>query len=931
MTDASVEKLIDQLRTIFETEPPTKARTAIKNSMAAWLRNEGQIGERRDCLLLRVEREGLVDPAFASLLNQCLQKLKKYYGDEREIAAFFYLLTEANIARANGQFDNALHHYRKADRQMALCPASFAAQRIAVLEGYAEVCRRKREFGMAAQQYRNLIDLNRRLDGHENLVEDYCDLANMQLSDAENRRVAALFDEAESSLQQAETHLNQSSTTQKELLQASIWGMWGRVEMAKHRFEQALHWFEKALKNFTAANAGMRQGRTLVFIGRLYQMLHRNADADEYFADAWEILAQHGLKDEQENVSWRAVLANRDLRKNYEFLQKELSRAKSRANLEMEMVIHLQMAGYYCEQKKWHEALAAFQKSLFLARINHFYFEQIVAQLGLARALRMLGQFDEARDVLSACGNSLAGQTFREAAELKSRYRSELILTDLSAGRIDIEAAIAKLQATIRDVEQVFSKLTREDLRVGFFANLARLYNQLIRLFLKQNDSADDLLCTIENARGRSLTQALIEKNRQNPTLLPQMSSDGIQEALARIQQSTKQDESVVIIELHDLGDQLAIVEIRPDRVHQPIQVHQQYLGEGHDLRRQLASLDFADSTEAYLKKVDSELDVILKTANATLGLLRELIDEHKNGGTTQIIFMPHREWHALPFEAMALADHPLDQMPTFTVSRVPNLKTLAYLLGNTRRTPHAGHAVALAAGRALPTNALDMQLLQRYFPYKFDRRIADKANALSPAEIVRIGRDCHIFHVSSHGQFDASFPLRSSIALGGKENAQWMVAEIVRELQFGNTPIVVLSACETGQVGVNEGDDFYGFARAFLLTGASAVISASWRIHEIPTLLLLNCLYQALQKMSAETHEPFRAANALMQATQQLRQIDKQTISNLLSEQIEMAGMQNQQRAEIQQRMEKLFLGCSETNTFDRFSFWAGFSCVGV
>ncbi|MCA9741395.1 CHAT domain-containing protein [candidate division KSB1 bacterium] len=931
MTDSKIEDLIDQLRTIFETEPPKKALSTIYDRMATWFEITDNIGERRDCLLLRIEREGLIDPAFATVLNQCLHKLAKYYHDEREIATFFYLLTEANIARANGHFDDALNKYQWADRQMASCPANFAAQRIAVLEGCAEVYRLKREFGMAAQQYNHLIELNEQLGNRDNLVEDYCDLANMQLSNAESHCVPALYEEAENSLLQAEIHLNHSSKMQREVLQASIWGMQGRLEIARHRFEHALNWFEKALDSFTIANADMRQGRTLVFIGRLYQMLHCEAEADAYFADAWEILAKYGLKDEQENVSWRAVLANHDLRKNDQLLQKELSRAKSRANLEQELVIHLQVAGYFCEQQKWPEALDAFKKSLLLAWINHFYFEQIVAQLGLAQAYRMLGQFDDARDVLSECGNSLSGQTFREVAELKSHYQSELILTDLSAGRIDIETAITKLQATIHDVEQIYSELTREELRVGFFANLARIYNQLIRFFLKQNNRASELLCTIENARGRSLTQALIKKSRQDTTLLSHMSSDGIQEALARIRQSTKRDEQVVIFELHDLGDQLVIFEIQPDRVQQPIQVHQQYLSEGHELRRQLASLDFVDSTQAYLEKVDRKLENILKTANATLTILKELVDKHKKRGTTQIIFIPHREWHGLPLETIALADHPLDQMPSFTVSRVPNLKTLAYLLGNEPRIPHACHAVALTAGRALPTNALEMQLLQNYFPSNFEKQVANNANALSPAEIARISRNCYVFHISSHGQFDSSFPLRSSIALGGKENAQWMLAEIIQDLQFANAPIIVLSACETGRVSVNEGDDFYGFARAFLLAGASAVISAGWRIHEIPTLLLLNYFYQALQKMSAEPHEPFQAAKALMAATQRLRRLDKQTIRELLSEQMDMAGMQNQQRAEMQQRVEKLFLSCSETNTFDRFSLWAGFTCVGV
>lgn len=57
MTDSKIEDLIDQLRTIFETEPPKKALSTIYDRMATWFEITDNIGERRDCLLLRIERE----------------------------------------------------------------------------------------------------------------------------------------------------------------------------------------------------------------------------------------------------------------------------------------------------------------------------------------------------------------------------------------------------------------------------------------------------------------------------------------------------------------------------------------------------------------------------------------------------------------------------------------------------------------------------------------------------------------------------------------------------------------------------------------------------------------------------------------------------------------------------------------------------------
>ena len=913
---------------LFKENDKSPNSNIIYKDLKNWLDGFTEITDSHGNLLLELERWGLIAPEFAEDILENLKRLLHKFHPFQQVAKFFFSLTEANIFRSLGDYPKALQHYKIAYNQLKYCPANIHAQRIAIFEGFAEIYRLTREFDKAAEQYQQLIKLDSESGNEANLVEDYCDLANMYLEYAGNSCSYESFIRAEDSLHQAEKYLNQVDFAVKNQLQASIWGMWGKYEKTRNNLETAINWFEKAHHFFENSKQPMREGRTLGFIGRTYQQLNRQKEAEAAFADAFEKLEELGTETDRRKLAIEAAIYSEIQAGDSETLDQQLQFSIQHKDIEEEIATRLQLGDYFLKQQSLDESLSNYQHAIKLASDFHLYFEQIQASLGIAKTLRRQKKFVDSIIELENCQKLIKSLPAFNFGELKAKCNAELILCKLKSCKIKLDEADEQLHKIINELEQTFLKYKRETLQVGFFENLIELYKELIRINLAQDQQELETICTIENARGRSLNLLIIEQPSRadlptylsNPKILNKNLND--------IQKFLMADESNVLLEFFDIDDELIIAEIRFDQSDQNIQIHRQPLASSHELRSLLTE-EFGAPTIEYLKKLGGFQNKIIEIAQKDLKIFTQLFTKIKQDNNTNIFIAPHRQWHTFPFEAFIL-EEVAETSSNPAIIRVPNLQMLAHQVKRSKSFRESGNVVVLDAGHDLIMGGFDRLALRKIFPNSTTELVASSFAPISPDKIVAAVKDCSVFHISSHGSFDSKFPMQSYIELDrSQDGPKWMLEMMMKKLRFNHAPLVVLSACEAGRLLMGKGDEFYGFARAFLKAGARAVIGSNWKIHEIPATILMDYFYQFLQESTKNGN--IQPARSLMVAIHRLRQMSKPEIDKYFGEKFSQIHLTPEQRDQFEQEKNELFEICPDEHTFHSPEFWSGFTCTGI
>lgn len=130
------------------------------------------------------------------------------------------------------------------------------------------------------------------------------------------------------------------------------------------------------------------------------------------------------------------------------------------------------------------------------------------------------------------------------------------------------------------------------------------------------------------------------------------------------------------------------------------------------------------------------------------------------------------------------------------------------------------------------------------------------------------------ILHIATHGFYLSSdstattnknflnYPLlKSGIVLSGA-NMYWnndtqlvknedgiVTAQEISNLNFSNTKLLTLSACETALGDINNNEGVYGLQRAFKIAGVNKMLITLWQIPDNETKELMNMFYENILK----------------------------------------------------------------------------------
>gem|GEM_PF-464360 len=163
------------------------------------------------------------------------------------------------------------------------------------------------------------------------------------------------------------------------------------------------------------------------------------------------------------------------------------------------------------------------------------------------------------------------------------------------------------------------------------------------------------------------------------------------------------------------------------------------------------------------------------------------------------------------------------------------------------------------------PTNDIkwadtQVETIRKFFPQRKTLGTkATKANFLAQD----LSQTHHLFF-SCHGSFKPNSLLNSGLILA---DGVLSLENIIAKLNLKECSLVTLSACETGQVALDQTDEYISIASGFLLAGSPRVLMSLWSVDEASTALLLIKTYELLQK------QPGKLAQALPAAQKWLRE----------------------------------------------------------
>jgi CHAT domain-containing protein len=523
-----------------------------------------------------------------------------------------------------------------------------------------------------------------------------------------------------------------------------------------------------------------------------------------------------------------------------------------------------------------------------------------------SEADRALGDLGSARELLE---HTLHEAEAHGQPQIAERCLSSLGAVALEEGNFDL--AEVNFKKAIELTEELRAPLPGEDFRTAFFSNRLSPYHELTKLCLAKDDErAVEALGFVERARSRALADSLagritlatearddfeahlqkqidqlreelnylynqmhrsvrgaVQVQRDNSTLerellererklleltrqLQHRGTNGNQKrekedhfSIARLQSELGAERALV--EYTTIDDKLIAFVVTNERVEvvRDLASESDILAEIERCRFQIDTLRFGST------QVRNHLPAL---TDRTRRHLRSLYDQllrtiEPKIGERQLVIVPHRALHYLPFQA--LHDGSSYLIERRQVSFAPSAVVLQQCLDR----PRYDFKKALLLGVAdeqIPGVHEELRALDRIFPQI--RRFLDKSATAEALLNNSTGAD--VLHLACHAQFRSDNPLFSSLKLGDG----WFTARDAYGLRL-NCGLVTLSACETGMNEVAPGEELMGLARGFLSAGSPTVMMSLWTVDDEATAELMATFYDEL----AGTKSPAAALRA--------------------------------------------------------------------
>jgi len=586
---------------------------------------------------------------------------------------------------------------------------------------------------------------------------------------------------------------------------------------------------------------------------------------DGRFREAVRMASKALFLGESQRDNRAQAYARRDLSLAYSYagqLERALEYAEQSSKLagnwlpEVAMVVHKVIGDVHLRRGNAAQAISSYETAL---RHSTGTWRNFVL-ISLANANSAAGHFEKARTLLADAQSSRS----KSQRSLISRARAQLALAEskvdealklfsdalnASAGndaayeqfwaldgiarahlaKGDKPAAIKAYLQAVEVADRVRTQFRNEEFKSGLFGDMRQVFDQATSLLAESGD-AERAWEISERGRGRALLDMVRNRVNTGTGASAFVDTHSSPSSIADLRVHLPDDTAVV--QYHVLSDRVIAWVIRKGSsglFNIPI-------------RRELLVQNVELFRAAILNRRTS-------TDDRGAELYRQLISPLELKPGESLVIVPHDALHYVPFQALPIgSEYLVERHP---ISYAPSAGTLHALL----LRPQMSHApTMLAFGNPdlgspqwdLPGAQREVENLKAKFPAAevFTRKEATKTRMLGVASKYRI------VHVAAHAELDAVDPLFSRIRLASTDRSSGdLEAHEVYAMDLSQSAMVVLSACDSGLGRVSNGDEIWGFTRAFLGAGAASLVVSLWPVDDEPTERMMMRFYEDASK----------------------------------------------------------------------------------
>jgi CHAT domain-containing protein/predicted negative regulator of RcsB-dependent stress response len=669
------------------------------------------------------------------------------------------------------------------------------------------------------------------------------------------------------------------------------------IKMGRHK--EALKHYETAKTIFDKLGMEDNVASTELNIGAVLQTMSQTKEALKHYETAKLIFDKLGMEDKVATIEVNigAVLTmsqTKEALKHYEtakLIFDKLGIKKEAALIKVNIAISLANIGLI------NVALKHLEEALLVFEEFGFCMEQSKVQESIAELLIASGDFDGALRNLDKSFNLMErvriGVKSPELRKsLKEQYLSvSELLCFVHLSLAEKTGDLQHVEAALNNIELAKCSLIAEALELGGagvpcpeMEKLVEEKNRLLKVAMESGEKFNNLAelsgkGQITRAEFRSSTSALEQKYDDAQNRIEEIESEILikcadygsspvlrsYNVLKRAKEVFPRDEKWNILEFAILSasNRLAVFLVDRDG---SIQYAMQDIDfdkiKGLALRCQGVAKKVRESR---YEEANKELAVLSKELYAAL-IPTEIGKNLEDRNVKYLLIVPHKFLHLVPFELLFDGDEYWGLKYAISVNFSLDLARMSVEKREKRSTELKEDLSFLFVKNPLmdlggaDKEVNDVCNLLR--AQKVEFQVLEHEKVTQPAFIETVGKSPFgILHYAGHALFMGKDPDLSHLNLhtdkecpacsGNVKESHlcepFTATEVIHKVKFKGTPIVYLSACETGIAEVELGDEMFGLVRGFMYAGATSLVLSRWLVSDASAPNLAKEFYSQL------------------------------------------------------------------------------------